>query len=736
MNLPKLKIRPISQQSVAKFGGINHHPTAPIGTWWDSRNLSSDMSPTLVAIRARSGAANIDGNTFDTRIVAMCGGEHPVFLDEKGLLHCNGHTLQLPFGSFAEHTWTAVTNDPDSWCYVGSGTDDFLHPTGPWSIIDYEGNPTAVEFSYLGATHPEHPLAWSYQMGGETRYIILDEELVPEIHWYGPYDPDELLAQGFTPKITISLNSVNARAALGADMVRMGANVIIFPRDKTVGPMWANTVKLASGATMTADDYGRLNYSAYMHSSEELPTYIKMCDIDGKEYSGVVISSTEPREEGYWLDTSGKQPALRQWSAAQTMWIQISSTFLKIYPVRLTDGNGVKLRKGDAVKLTASYIPDFTDPGLEELLNSWHYIYNVIEQEDAIVVSGLLPDDAYETTANFTIARTVPEMDYVVESGNRLWGCRYSDKAGLNEIYASALGDPANWHVFQGLSTDSWTASRGTAAPFTGAAVLDGHPLFFREESLEKVYPSASGAHQIQTFDMEGVEDGASNSLVVIENRLFYKSPHGVMVYTGSMPARISEAFGDMVFRGGSAARHRRKYCLSTSLVHADNEEPVVLVFDTTTGDWHIEADEWAGKAITVDDNLYYLRDGTILSMAESPVYGVKRWYAETAPQAIHYDSAYKSLTEHKWISYLRIRYRMLTSGTRQPNRLKVYISYDGGEWRQLKEIAGSGSARLATWEINLLPRRMDNFRLRLEGSGPVQIYDIAWRMERSEGGH
>jgi hypothetical protein len=122
--------------------------------------------------------------------------------------------------------------------------------------------------------------------------------------------------------------------------------------------------------------------------------------------------------------------------------------------------------------------------------------------------------------------------------------------------------------------------------------------------------------------------------------------------------------------------------------------------------------------------------------MAESPVYGMKNWYAAPARQAIHYDSAYKSLTEHKWISYLRIRYRMLTNGTRQPNRLAVYISYEGGAWRQLKEIRGSGSDRLATWEINLLPRRMDNFRLRLEGSGPVQIYDIAWRMERSEGGH
>lgn len=42
----------------------------------------------------------------------------------------------------------------------------------------------------------------------------------------------------------------------------------------------------------------------------------------------------------------------------------------------------------------------------------------------------------------------------------------------------------------------------------------------------------------------------------------------------------------------------------------------------------------------------------------------------------------------------------------------------------------------LGTVEINMLPRRMDNFRIRLEGYGPVQIFDMAWRMERSEAGH
>lgn len=47
-----------------------------------------------------------------------------------------------------------------------------------------------------------------------------------------------------------------------------------------------------------------------------------------------------------------------------------------------------------------------------------------------------------------TIKRMVPDMDFICESNNRVWGC-----VG-NDIYASKLGDPFNWNYFQGLSTD------------------------------------------------------------------------------------------------------------------------------------------------------------------------------------------------------------------------------------------------------------------------------------------
>ncbi|MBQ4066300.1 MAG: hypothetical protein IJD22_01525, partial [Clostridia bacterium] len=67
-----------------------------------------------------------------------------------------------------------------------------------------------------------------------------------------------------------------------------------------------------------------------------------------------------------------------------------------------------------------------------------------------------------QSSGTVYLDRSIPEMDYVVAAKNRLWGCRYGEDAYgrcVNEIYASAVGDPCNWNRFQGASTDSWFSS-------------------------------------------------------------------------------------------------------------------------------------------------------------------------------------------------------------------------------------------------------------------------------------
>lgn len=717
MELPKLRVRPLSTQTVTVWRGLERRDGRGLGFWRDSRNLSSDRYPLLSVRKGRGIAQSIDGNEITEPIVAMVGGDHPVLLDESGNYWCNGHSMYVPYygnGYFGPPLlgWSiGITRDVQANVEIKPA----FGQSEDWEILRGLGvdpEEQTIEQETVRFRCTDHP------SGGDP---------VWESNLGGAWNSDDPAAWGITVlydndisglEISVSLRKIESgKVGGGIRLVRMGARVI----DVTNG-VWIDAVALAAGDEQV--DYGRLAVNSFGGGQVTLT----MCDIDGKPYSGVVSSATEPMaQEGYWLDSSGQELTLRQWDVSTRAWVSISSTFVRVDMDDMeqgTDANWTELKKGDTVQLEATLLPEGTDSTVEALLTGTHYLYDFTAgpgPQVSMLLSGVIPAETVTLSqASIRIKRDYPKLDYVVEAQNRLWGCRYSEEEGINEIYASKLGDPANWEVYQGLSTDSWRASRGTAAPFTGAATLDGHPLFFREDSLEKVYPSSSGAHQIQTFDLEGVQEGSADSLCVIEDRLYYKSRQGVCVYAGTMPQRISEALGDWSFSEASAARHGRKYCVS--MTRSDGAR-LCAVYDIATGDWQVEDEAWTGLAITWEDRLYYLDGGRIRVMdgLGSPE-GV-RWWAETGP--ITYE-----LPEHKWISYVRIR--LESDKTRRPV-LIVKLSYDEKAWETMSV---DRATILGTRELNIKPRRCDHFRVRLEGTGGILIHSVSYRMERSEGGH
>lgn len=539
---------------------------------------------------------------------------------------------------------------------------------------------------------------------------------------------DHILLLDSAGRLWCNSNAVDLSSLVtvsGARLIRMGANVLIYSGGTLA--VWVDAIRLASGQSMIANThYGRINYASTFTGSLENPTTVSMCNIDGEDYDNAVVSAEEPEDhDNAWLDTSAVDgtPVLRGWSPAIGGWVPVSTTYVKISPVQLTDSNGVVLQDGDTVHIKASYFPDFT-PGFIKTIfeDSYHQIVKTLPGENAIVVIGILDDVSLTTTAIYTITRQCPQMDYIVKAQNRLWGCRYDEQNSINEIYASALGDFKNWDVFQGLATDSWRASRGTAAPFTGAIALGENPLFFREESLEKVYPSSSGGHQIVTYALDGVQKGSDGSMVVIDDRLYYVSRSGVCVYSGTLPQQISDAFGDWRIRDASAGRHGSKYvCCAT---RSDNVR-LCLIYDLDTGDWHVEDEAWAGPCVTWQDKLYYTvqasdEDANLICYEGSSADGVA-WFAES-------DELSLELPEHKFIYYLRLRFRLDLG-----SECRVLISYDDGPWLRKGTLHGN---RLGSGEINIWPKRCDHFKLRIEGLGGAELQSISYRIERSEGGH
>ena len=718
MNFPKLKTRPRSTHTVYSFGGLWHSGEAPVGMtngttmrWDNLSNLGPDHSPMLSTVKDWSYVNSVDGCQLTDPVIGVADGEHPVFLDEKDTLWCYGNTF-TPFMGMADPNYPQTV-----WKQYKQSV---AYTAGTATITDGQ-----ALYNYYTPTRRK-TINLRYRNGnwwdGNT---ISSPPGITLTHDTGHPQTGDTLTIAFKPYYADTRPS----------LVRIGAYIL-----ETKTGAFVNVEKLANGAvSVYGRDYGTANACQINELGVGDTITLTLCQMDGTPYTGAVAQTTPPSSHtNVWIDTSGNNAVAMEWSESYSTWVAIPSTYVLIETVHISSDNSGEygvLAKGDGVKFTMTG-GSALDSDVKNVLNNSHVLVDVWPDgtgSGAVIVPGTLPAATVTVTDSdlsaLTITRTAPVMDFVVECDNRLWGCRYYVSGGtlINEIYASALGDFRNWSVYEGLSTDSWTASRGTPAPFTGAAVLSGHPLFFREESVEKVYPSSTGAHQIQTYSIDGVQEGSDRSLVVIDELLYYQSRLGVCVYDGTMPKRIGAAFGDLKFSQGIAARHLKRYCIS--MVQEKDGERIVGVYDIATGEWYLEGDAWDNCAFTWKDELYYVFYSPITSSGQivkryATADGQQAWIAESG--VIGYE-----LPEHRFISCIRIRGRSHSaSGT----DVTLKIMYDdSGTWitKGTWALTKTGSK-----ELNVFPRRCDHFRLRIEGSGGADILSMSFRMERSDGGH
>lgn len=321
-------------------------------------------------------------------------------------------------------------------------------------------------------------------------------------------------------------------------------------------------------------------------------------------------------------------------------------------------------------------------------------------------------------TDPLTFSRKMPEMDYVIESKNRLWGCRYglnADGETVNEIYASKLGDFKNWQCFEGLSTDSYAASCGTDGVWTGAVNYLGSPVFFKENYIHTVFGSYPSQYQINSVVARGVKNGSSGSLAIVNETLFYLSNHGVCAYNGSLPTEISAAFGEERYHAGVACAFNGKYFIS---MFDASEHAVLMVYDTARGMWHKEDDLIVKQMCAADDDVYYInaesRAFSLFGTGGKDTTPIK-WYVESGIFGL-------SRIDRKYISRMNLRLALDIGAT-----VSVLIQYDSSDiWETLCFIEGNN---LKPFTLPIKPRRCDHFRLRLEGIGGVKIYSISKTM-------
>ena len=313
-----------------------------------------------------------------------------------------------------------------------------------------------------------------------------------------------------------------------------------------------------------------------------------------------------------------------------------------------------------------------------------------------------------------TVRRYVPDMDFVVECGNRLWGCKYGivDGRSVNAVYGSALGDFRNWNTFAGLSTDSYAADRGSDGVFTGAAAYLGTVLFFKENSMERLYISAAGAHQITSLQCPGVKQGSSRSLAVADGVLYFHGSGGVYAFDGSMPQLVSACFGEERYESAVGGAVEGQYWLSVRRSGEDH----LFVYDTARKLWHRQDNLRVKQFAVTDGVLYGLTASGITALYgggeedEAPL----DWYAETGELGL-------DTPEHNYLQRLELRL-WPDSGA----WVAAHVSYDEGRTWQYAGILRGGSRQVQAGLMAVRPVRCSQLRLRLSGHGGCRIYSIS----------
>lgn len=487
-------------------------------------------------------------------------------------------------------------------------------------------------------------------------------------------------------------------------LVSMGAYVLIWP-DK----IYFNTADLSDQGAMEASitNNTKIKYT--------------ICRQDGSDYENVTESATapaDPENGDYWLDKGSEPHRLKSWSESAGQWQTIQTVYVRIAHSALTN----QFAAGDTVEISGATIDyggdDTVKPQLEAL-NGSQFVYSA--GPGWITVIGLL-DHAAEQIGRVTIKRGVPDLDFVLESENRLWGCHYGTGADgkiTNEIYASRLGDFRNWKSYQGISTDSYTVSCGTDGPWTGAIAYNGSPLFFKANCVHRVYGSTPSNYQVITTQLRGVQPGSDRSLCIADGMLFYLSDSGVEMYDGSLPNGISEKLGDVKLSAGIAGSMGDKYYLSVLQdgvrhlyiydIRLDlwtEENGSITAFAPYNGDLYM----LDGKGIWTEHGTAGTAEGTI------------SWHATTGLMGWQY-------TSQKYVTRYSMRMQIP-----QGAMVKSYLEYDSsGEWQEKLRLANDAGAT-RTVQMPVYPKRCDHLRMKIEGTGDVKIYSIARQLHG--GGH
>ena len=295
--------------------------------------------------------------------------------------------------------------------------------------------------------------------------------------------------------------------------------------------------------------------------------------------------------------------------------------------------------------------------------------------------------------ATITVKRVVPDLEYICESENRLWGVKGTD------IYGSALGDPGNFDVFDGLTTDSFRVAVGSEGPFTGCIGYSTGVLFWKEKTLHRLVGSTPKDYQLYSYTLTGLQKGSWRSMEIINEVLFYKASNGVYAYQGGTPVLVSEVFGNHRFTEASAGTDGSRYYVS---MKDSSGAWGLYVYDIQNGLWVKEDESECHYFAQVEGKVHFL-SGSKVYVSENAAFDGE-WYAHLNPMN-------ETVLNRKGYSKIGLRMQLSQDAW-------VKVERRSGPKTAWEQVWASPDSHSGVVEIPILPYFSDALELKISGRG------------------
>lgn len=377
------------------------------------------------------------------------------------------------------------------------------------------------------------------------------------------------------------------------------------------------------------------------------------------------------------------------------------SSFVKIQGANL----GKAFKKDDVV--TLSGFTQYTD-----VLNGAKAIKEI--GDNFIVITAVDENGAalrsITEERGVKIERKLPDLDFVCEFNNRLWGCSSAN----HEIYASKLGDPTNWNSYQGTAADSYAVSVGSDGDFTGVISQQGYVVFFKEDYIHTIYGTKPSNFSLDTVQARGVMKGCSKSLCHVNETVMYVGRDAIMAYTGGMPESVSDKL-NLRWSSAVANQWKGKYYVDLTLL----KKTTTYVYDLVHNIW-MKEDEHENKLLS-----RFYANGILFETREKERHISSRFTSleeiRTGDMDWYLESVYleEGTIDQKKVHSLQFNVELETDAY-----FAVYVRYDNDTtWRRVASVTAD---RRNTYTVPLKLKKCERYQYRLEGHGWFILYGMS----------